>query len=221
MSYLAWLADRCSRRRLQQATARELSALSQGPVRASRQRAHALLQRFRAVHGPKVNLGWTVWDEPVIVPLLELVKACGIITGGMGSGKTMLACLAPEALIRLLPQLRSMAIGTVDAKGEGFDRILYLLARHSQELDEPARENLLKLIELIDFPARHAISSYNILARWPGAEPDFFVTSRFETLKELLPSGDKLSLRGGMVLKNVLALLSEVGLADHLSQSSA
>jgi hypothetical protein len=73
---------------------------------------------------------------------------------------------------------------------------------------------------IIDFSARQAVSSYNILSRWPYTEPDFFVTSRLETLRELLPSGDKLSLRGGVVLKNVLALLSEFGLPlTYLTQA--
>ena len=56
------------------------------------------------------------------------------------------------------------------------------------------------------------MSSYNILSRWPYTEPDFFVTSRLETLRELLPAGEQLSLRGATVLKNVLALLAEFGL---------
>jgi hypothetical protein len=40
-----------------------------------------------------------------------------------------------------------------------------------------------------------------------------------ETLRELLPAGEKLSLRRGSVLKNVLALLSELDLPlTHLDQ---
>jgi len=212
MSYLAWLADRCSRGRLKQATARQLSALAQGPVRASRRTAHTLLERFRAEPGPKVSLGETTWGERVIVPLREFVRAAGIATGGMGSGKTMAACLILEAVIGRLPQLHSMAFGLVDPKGELFDRALYLLAQRLETLDDQAREALLRQIVIIDFSARQAVSSYNILARWPYTETDFFVTSRLETLRELLPSGDKLSLRGAVVLKNVLALLSEFGL---------
>jgi hypothetical protein len=50
------------------------------------------------------------------------------------------------------------------------------------------------------------------LARWPYTETDFFVTSRLETLRELLPAGEKLSLRGATVLKQTLLLLSEFGL---------
>jgi hypothetical protein len=212
MSNLAWLAGKLSGRRIERATTRYLESLACEPIRASRHTASEVLRTLESEPGPKVTLGDTEWGEPVIVPLMELVKACSIMTGGMGSGKTMAACLILDAMIAQLPELRSMAFGLVDPKGEAFDRALYLLAARLESLDERAREELLQRIVIIDFSARQAVSSYNILSRWPSTEPDFFVTSRLETLRELLPSGDKLSLRGGVVLKNVLALLSEFGL---------
>ncbi|MGO8737142.1 MAG: hypothetical protein ACLQVM_30625 [Terriglobia bacterium] len=212
MSNLAWLADKLSGRRIQRATARHLASLACEPVRISRHTASEVLRALGNEPGPKVTLGETVWGEPVIIPLMELVKACSIMTGGMGSGKTMAACLILETIIGWLPELHSMAFGLVDPKGEAFDRALYLLGARLESLDEPAREKLLQRIVIIDFSARQAVSSYNILSRWPYTEPDFFITSRLETLRELLPSGDKLSLRGGVVLRNVLALLSEFGL---------
>ncbi|TAM80957.1 MAG: hypothetical protein EPN47_13820 [Acidobacteria bacterium] len=212
MSNLAWLADKLSRRRIARETSQHLATLAQGPTHASRHLANGLLRQLRAHPGPKVTLGETAWGEPVIIPLVELIKSCSVLTGGMGSGKTMAACLILDALIACLPELRSMAFGLIDPKGELFDRALYLLAVRLKSLDEEAREELLKRIVVIDFSARQAVSSYNILSRWPYAEPDYFVTSRLETLRELLPSGDKLSLRGGEVLKNVLALLAEFGL---------
>ena len=62
-------------------------------------------------------------------------------------------------------------------------------------------------------------SAWSRLARWDYAEPDFFITSRLETLRELLPSGEKLSLRGASVLKNILTLLSESNLPlTHLDR---
>jgi hypothetical protein len=211
MSNLAWLADRLSGRRVGKDTARYLESLAREPIRASRHTIQELLSALRNEPGPKVTLGETVWGEPVVVPLMELVKACGIATGGMGSGKTMAACLILEAMIALLPDLPSMAFGVLDAKGELFERALFLLARRLEELQGGAREELLRRIVIIDFSSQ-AVSSYNILSRWPYTEPDFFVTSRLETLRELLPAGEKLSLRGAAVLKNVLALLSEFGL---------
>lgn len=212
MSSLAWLADKLSHRRIERETAGRLDSLARAPIRASERTVRALLATLRSEPGPKVCLGETTWGQPVIVPLQEFVKACGIATGGMGSGKTMAACLILEAMIARLPQLRSMAFGVLDAKGELFDRALYLLAARLETLEARAREELLKRIVVIDFSSQEAVSPYNILARWPSAGPDFFVTSRLETLRELLPAGEKLSLRGAEVLKNVLALLSEFGL---------
>ena len=212
MNNLACLAARLASKRLEQETARYLRSLALEPVRASRETVRTLLRNLRNDPGPKVTLGCTSWGEPVVIPLIDLVKACGIMTGGMGSGKTMAACLILEAMIARLPSLRSMAFGVLDAKGELFDRAMCLLAQRLESLEEHARAELLRRIVIIDFSSRDTVSSYNILSRWPYTEPDFFVTSRLETLRELLPAGEKLSLRGSTVLKNVLALLSEFGL---------
>src|SRR5207245_4954416 len=92
---------------------------------------------------------------------------------------------------------------------ELFDRALFLLAARLKQLEGREQEALLKKIVIIDFSSREAVSSYNILSPWPYVEKDFFVTGRLETLRELLPAGEKLSLRGATVLKNVLSLLSE------------
>src|SRR3989449_1902316 len=209
MSKLAWLAEKLSERRVARQTSAYLASLAQEPVLASRRNVRELLQTLRDESGPKVCLGETMWGEPVVVPLMELVKACGIATGGMGSGKTMAAGLILDAIIERLPELRSVGFGVLDAKGELFDRALYLLARRLERLEGEAREELLRRIVIIDFSSHDAVSSYNILSRWPYTERDFFVTSRLETLRELLPAGEKLSLRGASVLKNVLTLLSE------------
>src|SRR5213080_644712 len=206
------LRDYLAGERLQRDTRRYLRRLRELPVLRSRETTSALLRWLRAQPGPHVRLGTTAWDETVSVPLLELVKACGLTTGGMGSGKTMFALLPIRAMIRLLPGLRSMSFGVLDAKGELFERTLYLLAVRLQELQGAEREALLRRVVVIDFSSREAVSPYNILSRWPYTERDFFVTSRLETLRELLPSGDKLSLRGATVLKNALALLSEFSL---------
>jgi len=171
-----------------------------------------LLAALRSEPGPKVCLGETMWGEPVDVPLADLVRSFALIHGGTGSGKSMSGCAILEAVIGRLPQLRSVGLGVLDAKGELFDRAAYVLGARLAELEGRAQEELLDRIVIIDFSSREAISPYNILSRWPYTEPDFFVTSRLETLRELLPAGEKLSLRGASVLKNVLALLSEFGL---------
>src|SRR5947208_8127147 len=212
MSKLAWLAEKLSERRVARQTSAYLASLGQDPIQASRRNMRELLQTLRDEPGPKVSLGETMWGEPVVVPIMELTRACATVTGGMGSGKTVFACLILDAIIERLPELRSVAFGVLDAKGELFDRALYLLVRRLERLEGEAREELLRRIVIIDFSSHEAVSSYNILSRWPYTERDFFVTSRLETLGELLPAGEKLSLRGGTVPKNVLALLSEFGL---------
>src|SRR5213080_1142163 len=206
------LRDYLAGERLQRDTQRYLHRLRELPLLRSRETTSALLRWLRAQPGPHVRLGTTAWDETVSVPLLELVKACGLTTGGMGSGKTMFALLPIRAIIGLLPGLRTMSFGVLDAKGELFERTLYLLAVRLQELQGAEREALLRRIMVIDFSSREAISPYNILSRWPYTDPDFFVTNRFETLRELLPASDKLSLGGATVLKNVLTLLADFSL---------
>ena len=122
------LRDYLAGERLQRDTRRYLRRLRELPVLRSRETTSALLRWLRAQPGPHVRLGTTAWDETVSVPLLELVKACGLTTGGMGSGKTMFALLPIRAIIGLLPGLRTMSFGVLDAKGELFERTLYLLA---------------------------------------------------------------------------------------------
>lgn len=212
MSKLAWLAGKFSGRRIGRATARHLETLTREPVRAYESLAREMLRKLRHEPGPHVELGETAWGEAVAVPLVELVNACGITTGGMGSGKTMAACLTLDAMVQRMPELRSMSFGVLDAKGELFERALFLLSRRLGELHGAARQALQDRIVVIDFSSREAVSPYNILSRWPYAERDFFVTSRLETLRDLLPSSDKLSLRGATVLKNALTLLSEFDL---------
>ena len=207
-----WVAEKLAKKRLARETAKYLRSLSHEPVLNSRRDVTEMLTRLREEPGPKVLLGQTSWGHPAEVPLLELVKACGLTTGGTGAGKSMFATIIIEAMIRLLPNLDGMAFGILDAKGELFDRALYLLARRLEELEEAERDELQRRIVIIDFSNREAVTSYNILARWFYTETDYFITSRLETLRDLLPAGEKLSLRGGTVLKNVLTLLSEFGL---------
>lgn len=212
MSNLAWLAGKLSRRRIASATDRQLASLAEAPITASRRTVSALLRTLAAEPGPHVDLGETAWGDPIAVPIAEFVKACGIATGGMGSGKTMAAGLILKAMIAHFPRLRTMGCGLIDAKGELYDRLLYLLAARLEELQGAEREALLDRIVVIDFSSRSAATSYNILCQPPYTDRDFFITSRLETLRELLPAGEKLSLRGATVLKNVLSLLSEFGL---------
>jgi len=110
-----WARDRLTGRRLKQKTRQYLEKLEHGPVLASRSAATDLLKQMASEPGPKVSVGKTLWGEPVVVPLLDLVKACGLTTGGMGAGKTMFAMLPIAEMIRLLPGLKNMSFGVLDA----------------------------------------------------------------------------------------------------------
>jgi hypothetical protein len=211
MSRLAWLANKISAKHIERATARHLDALARDRVRTSERIAREMLEKFRNEPGPHVCLGETSWGEPVSIPLRELANAYGIVTGGMGTGKSMTGCAIVQAIVQSLPRSRSVAFGCLDAKGELFERAVYLLSARLEELQGEARQELLDRIVIIDFSSQ-AVSPYNILSRWKNVDADFFVNSRLETLRDLLPAGDKLSLRGAAVLKSALALLSEFGL---------
>src|SRR5260370_23009444 len=179
-----------------------------------------MLQKLRSEPEPHAHLGETEWGEDVMVPLSELVKACGIVTGGTGAGKSMAACAIIKALALQLPQSRSVGFGVLDAKGELFERALYLLSVRLQELDGKACEELQNRIVIIDFSSQKAVSPYNILSRWPYTEHGFFINSRLETLRERLPSGEKLSLRAAAALKHLPTLLSAFALPlTHLNHS--
>src|SRR5437773_7041429 len=145
------LRDYLAGERLQRDTRRYLRRLRELPVLRSRETTSALLRWLRAQPGPHVRLGTTAWDETVSVPLLELVKACGLTTGGMGSGKTMFALLPIAEIIRRLPGLKNMSFGVLDTKGELFERALYLLGKRLSQLKGQEQEELRARIVVIDF----------------------------------------------------------------------
>lgn len=214
-----WLRDRLCGHRLERDTYKYLRHLQHVPVLQSQRSTSELLARLRLEPGPHVCLGETMWGEPVLAPLIEFVKACSLVTGGMGTGKTMFALLPIKAIIERLPSLSTVGLGIFDPKAELFERTLYLLAARLAKLRGAERQALLQRIVVIDFSSRSVVSPYNILSRWPDADLDFFVTSRLETLRELLPVSEKLSLRGAIVLKNVLMLLAELGLPLTMLES--
>src|SRR5882724_6593352 len=199
-------------RRLKDATDTYLGKLQSAPLQASEARTQSILAGLAAQAGPHVYLGQTPSGLKVRVPLAFLIRACCITTGGTGAGKTMAALLPLEAIVRRLPGLKTVGFGVLDAKGELFNRAVYLLAARLAQLHGREHQELLDRIVIVDFANRVSLSPYNILARWNYAEPDFFITSRLETLRELLPSGEKLSGRGASVLKHILTLLSESSL---------
>src|SRR5689334_19146634 len=86
--------------RLKRETQRRLHEVQHGPAAAARKRVQELHAALHALPGPKVQLGTMTSGEIVDVPLIDMVKACGLTTGGMGSGKTMFALLPIAALLR-------------------------------------------------------------------------------------------------------------------------
>src|SRR2546427_11364517 len=101
--------------------------------------------------------------------------------------------------------------GVIDAKSDLFQGALFLLERRLEHLtrDDPtAAQELRRRIVIIDFSSRDPVSSYNVLARWPNTQPDFFALNRADLLLDLLGGGDRLSVGGTAVLEELLLLCS-------------
>jgi hypothetical protein len=111
-----WLLDRIFRGRLQHETERYLRQLALSSTLKSRENATELLNRLTAGPGPSVTLGETAWGEPVTVPLNELVRAYGLVTGSSGSGKSFLALLILKSLMESFPQGPTMGFGSLMRK---------------------------------------------------------------------------------------------------------
>src|SRR5439155_25803626 len=202
-------------RKIEEDTETYLRQLALAPTLASRRNASELLARLRAEPGPSVTLGETEWGEPVAVPLGEITKGHGLVTAGTGAGKSMFALLILKSLIDSMPYAPATGFGVIDPKRDLFMGALFLLQKrleHLARVDPVAAEELRRRIVIIDFSDRHLISPHNILARWPGAEPDFFALNRTDLLLDLLEGGDGLSLGGSAVLQKLLLLLSEFNL---------
>jgi hypothetical protein len=153
------------------------------------------LQRLRNL--PQgVALGRTPNGRSVELPL-DLLTNFSVTTGSQGSGKTMFVLLLISAMLR-----SRRPFGLVDAKGELFDRALYLISQFPEVWER---------VVIIDFGNRDVVSPYNILVPH-GDDLDYFLTRRLETVKELLPAKDRLSLRGTDLLRQVVALLAELRL---------
>jgi hypothetical protein len=207
MKRTIWTLEKVFGRTLARQTRQHLAEVAAAPVRASRARTMSLLRRLIEEPGPHVLLGHTDWGQAVLVPLEHLVVAHSIATGGTGSGKTMSALALIEAILAL-PE-PNLSFGVLDAKGELFERTLFLLARRLQQLPPHQAEALRQKIVIIDLASQDPLTSYNIARPWSGSDLDFFANSRMATLQELLPSGDGFSLRGSSMVKHVLMLLAE------------
>ena len=205
-----WALDKILGKRIARQAQHHLARVANTSIRASRDRAVALLEQLAAEQGPHVFLGETDWKQPVRLPLTHLVQGHSLITGGTGSGKTMAACLIIEAMLRA--ESRGLSFGLLDAKGELFTRTLYLIALRLRSLPPAQAQRLKQRIVIIDLSSQDPITSYDIASPWVGSDLDFFAQSRVDTLQELFPSGDGLSLRGGGIVKHVIKLMAELRL---------
>jgi hypothetical protein len=212
---MRWLLDQLFGRRLRRDADRYLTDLARSSERASRRTATQLHAQLAAAPGPHVTLGVTSWDEPARVPVAELLGGHSLVTGGTGSGKTRFALLLVRALLEYSTNGVPSGFGVIDPKGDLYHGALYLIGKRLSELskrDPAAAEDLRQRIVIYDFALRDPVSPYNILARWPATESDFFAATRADLLLDLLPGSDHLSLGGIGVLQKLILLLSECGL---------
>src|SRR3989442_12538645 len=145
-------------RSLAQETAAQLAELASARTRAARDRATTLLRELGRERGPRVTVGQTEWDDPVELPLDHLIRAHSIMTGGTGSGKTMVALLIVDAILRA-PEF---AFGVLDAKGELFERTLFLISRLLDALPQHEAQRLQERIVIVDLSSPDPLTSYNI-----------------------------------------------------------
>jgi hypothetical protein len=209
---MRWILDQLFGERLEQHTARYLDELRRAPRRVARSQESGLIAGGEKLSGPAIMLGESSRGEKISIPVRDVLNAHAVVTGGTGSGKTRFALLILKSLVALLPQTRATGFCVLDPKGETFAGALYLLKQRLGELGKTEARELRRRIVVIDFSLRDPLSSYNILARWPNADADFFAGSRADVLLDLLPGGDTLSLGGGALLRKAILLLSEFGL---------
>jgi hypothetical protein len=209
---MRWIFDQLFAKRLEEHTARYLDELRRAPMRAARSQASDRIKTLGKTADPTVLLGETSGGDKVSIPLSDALNSHAMVTGGTGAGKTRFALLLLKSLIGLLPHTCAMGFCVLDPKGETFAGALYLLKQRIGELGAIEARELRRRIVVIDFSLRDPLSSYNILARWPNADADFFAGSRTDALLDLLPGSDGLSLGASALLRTAILLLSEFGL---------
>jgi len=206
-----WFLEKLFGQKIQQVTDRYLRQLARAPLQASREYASRLLASLASDPGPEVTLGETLWGEPVRLSLDYLAGGIGFVSGGMGSGKTRLALLIVKALLALMPH-RDAGFGIIDPKNELYPGTLFLLMERLKDLrgrDPPAARELLRRIVIYDLSLADPVSSFNVLARWPGTDPDFFASTRANLLLDLLRVQDQPSLGGTELLREAILVVSE------------
>src|SRR5207247_9494027 len=83
-------------------TARCLETLAEANLTASRRQTDTLLQSLNRSSEPKITIGRTLWGTPIIVPVSEIVKAHGVVTGATGPGKTRMTLAVIKTLLDII-----------------------------------------------------------------------------------------------------------------------
>ena len=129
----------------------------------------------------------------------------------------MAAAIIIKALLEAIET--DISFGVLDAKGESFERTIFLISQLLEILPPAAAERLRERLVIIDFASIDPVTAYDVATPWSGADLDYFATSRMETLQELFPSGDGVSLRGSSILKYALKLLAEQNVPFSYAES--
>lgn len=201
---MQWIFDRFFGAKLEASTAAYLSGLATERSRANHDGAHRLVKNLGSGSASKLLMGHTEEDEAVLMPLDEFLHSHGLVSGASGSGKTTWVLGGQQTLLN-----GSTGFGIIDPKQDLVDGCLCLIGQRLAGLERADARELRRRIVFIDFSSRDPISPYNILARWPGADPEFFAGSRADLLLELLPGADGVSVSGNALLGRSNLLLSE------------
>lgn len=202
LRFIAWLFSR----RLRQQTNEYLAKLTNLPEEKSRQHTASMLAKLIAEGTERVPLGFTKWGQAVELALTTLCSAHSFISGGSGGGKSRFVALICDALLKCTVKI---AFGLLDPKSETFLNVLYLFAQLAEQLPPPLAAALLDRLIIIDLSLANPLCEYNFAKLWDGADLDYFVASRMETLQELLPRDQGFSLRGEIIVRHLLKLLAE------------
>jgi hypothetical protein len=211
-----WLFQQIYGKRLNRETQRYIHNFANAAVIAAHKNGNALIDRLQSNGGPNVMIGRTSWGREVFLLLKEIVGTHGMITGSTGSGKTFMCLLIIWALLLLLPHLKHLGFGIVDAsKSDLYEGTLYLLAKRLQALeqtDPKAADELRRRIVIINFSDKDLLSPFNILFPWPNCDLEYFASNRVALLLDLLPANDHISLAGVGLMEKIAQLLCELNL---------
>ncbi len=209
---MRWILNRFFGAELERRTSAYLTGLAQARTQASGERASRLMKSLANASGPPLLMGYATRGEPVQIPVDEFLHSHAFVSGASGSGKTMFVLGKLDNLLRVPTGSCTPGFGILDPKQDLVNGALYLIGRRLGELERTEARDLRRRVVVLDFSSRDPISPYNILARWPGADPDFFAGSRTDLLLELLPGSDGVSLGASALLRQAILLLSEFNL---------